>query len=235
MVDRLVQAARKGLQAAASEKTSAELKRANPGPLNCYGVRGSEVHRIGMELARQARSGGLALALEVADPLWRSGNLEEGMLAEQLVSAMARHIGGGEFDRFNQWVDSLTTEANTDGLASHLVSRALAAKPSLVARLLEWTSSSSRWRRRAAVVAFAPLVREGRFLSDALSVAERLMRDTDEMVQRGVGLLLLEASRLKPERVVEFLQPWKHQSSRELLRQAVARMSPAHRSAVLDR
>ncbi len=231
--ERLVQEARKRLQAAASEKTAAELKRSVSEPLNCYGVKAPEVHRIGQELARQARSGGLALAMDVADPLWRSGILEEGMLADVVVSAMGRHIGGGEFDRFDQWVDALTNGANTDGLASHLITKALAAKPSLVARLLEWTGSSSCWRRRAAVVAFVPVVREGRFLTDALSVAERLMTDDDEVVQMGVGWMLKEAARLQADRVVEFLQAWKGKSSRLLLRTAAERMSPAHRAVIL--
>ena len=230
---RLVQEARKRLLAAASDKTAVGLRKAFSGPLICYGVKAPEVHRIGVELARQARSGGLALAMEAADPLWRSGNLEEGMLADELVSAMGRHIGGGEFDRFDQWVDSLTNGANTDGLASHLITRALAAKPSLATRLLEWTGSPSCWRRRAAVVAFVPLVREGRFLTDALTVAERLMTDGDEVVQKGVGWMLKEAARLQAGRVVEFLQPWKGKSSRTLLRAAAERMSPAHRAAVL--
>ena len=232
-MERLVREAREKLRSAASQRTAEEQRRYFQGPIDSYGVRAQEVQRIGADLVRQVRSGGLALALEVAEPLWESGVLEEGMLADQQVSAFARHIGGSEFDRFDRWVEPLTNWANTDSLASHLIARALAGRPSMAGRLLEWTRSPSRWRRRAAVVSFVPLAREGRFLTDALAVAERLMTDQDEMVQQGIGWLLREASRLQAERVVEFLQPWKEKASRLLLRAAAEKMSPAHRTAVL--
>ena len=56
------------------------------------------------------------------------------------------------------------------------------------------------------------------------------MEDEDELVQEGVGLMLMEAVRLQPERVVEFLQLWKGKSAPILLRAATEKMSPTHRS-----
>ena len=179
------------------------------------------------------RTGGLALAMEVADPLWRSRNLEEGMVGTQMVAAMARHIGGNEFERFDEWVDALTNETNAEGLASHLISRAVAGKPSLVNKLLEWTKAPSPWRRRAAVLAFTPMVREGRFIPDAFSVAEKLLNDPEETVQRGVGMLFIEASRLHADRVFEFLEPRKGDCARLVLSTAAQKLSPAQRSALL--
>jgi 3-methyladenine DNA glycosylase AlkD len=171
--------------------------------------------------------------MEVADPLLRSGELEEGMVGNQIVGAMVRHIGGNEFDRFDDWVGALTSEINTDGLASHLISRAVAGKPSLVKRLLEWTTSPSPWRRRAAVLAFSPMIREGRFITDAFSVAEKLLNDPEETVQRGVGMLFIEASRLQADRVFEFLEPHKGDCAKLVLSTASQKLSQAQRSALL--
>ncbi len=233
LVERLVREAREKLRSASSQRTAEEHHKFFEEAIDCYGVRPPEVHRIGTDLIREVRGGGLALALEVAEPLWLSGNLEEGVLADQQLSAFARHIGGSEFDRFARWVEPLTNWANADSLATHLIARALAGRPSMTGRLLEWTRSPSRWRRRVAATSFVPLVREGRFLTDALTVAEPLMTDQDEMVHQGVGWLLQEASRLQPERVVEFLQPWREKASPALLRIAVEKMSPAQRTAAV--
>ena len=233
VVAKLVEDVRQKLRAAANEKAAAEIKRTYGEEVPCLGVPSSQVSQIGLEKVRQMRTGGLALSLEVADPLWRSGVLEEGLVATQVVNAMGRHIGGGDFGRFETWAGFLTNAANADGLALHLVSRALAAKPSLVNRLREWAKSPNAIRRRAAIVSFVPLVREGRFLTDALSVVGEVMADSDPRVQEGAGLMLMEASRLQADRVVEFIRPWQGKSPRQLLAKAATKLSDSHRAAVL--
>jgi 3-methyladenine DNA glycosylase AlkD len=82
-------------------------------------------------------------------------------------------------------------------------------------------------------MAFTPMAREGRFLTDAFSVAELLMNDPDPQVQAGVGTLLLEAARMQPERVVEFLKPLKDKAPASIVRTATSKMQPGHRSAIL--
>jgi 3-methyladenine DNA glycosylase AlkD len=233
LVERLVGEARRRLRAAANEKSASMWRRTYGEQVRCLGVDSSQTHHIGLELVRQMRTGGLALALEVADPLWRSGILEEGLVAAQVVGAMGRHIGGNDFERFEVWAGTLTNQVNADGLATNLVSKALAAKPSLVNKLKVWVESTHPERRRAAVMSFAPLVREGRFLTDAFSVVERVMADSEIQVQEGAGLMLREATRLQPERVMEFIRAWADKSPRRLLAKAAEKLSDSQRSEVL--
>lgn len=223
---------RKQLTAAANDAVARDVRQALGAAVPCYGVPASHVHAIAIDIVRRTRTGGLALALDIAGPLFRSGNLEEGMIAAEVVNAQARHIGGGDFERFESWLGAVTNAVNVDGLA-HLVSRAVAAKPSLVNRLKEWAKSPNRLRRRAALVPFGPLVREGRFLTDALSVAELVMTDTDPEVQDGVAGILMEASRLQGERVAEFLLAWRGRAAPELLRLGASKLTPDRRAAVL--
>ena len=233
VIERLVESVRQRLRAAANERAATEIKRTYGEDVPCLGVASAQLSQIGLEKVRQMRTGGLPLSLAVADPLWRSGVLEEGLVATQIVNAMGRHIGGGDFDRFETWAGFLTNTANADGLALHLVSRALAAKPSLVNRLREWVKSPNAVRRRAAIVSFVPLVREGRFLTDALSVVEEVMADQDPQVQEGAGLMLMEASRLQADRVVEFIRLWHRKSPRQLLVKATTKLSASQREAAL--
>ena len=233
LVKRLVREVQERLRRAATERAAAEAKRSYGTDVPCYGVTPAEVQNIGMHMIRQMRTGGLSLAMEVTEPLWLSGVLEEGQVAAQIVGAMKRHIGGDQFERFAKWAGALTNSANVDGLAMHAVCYALAAKPSLVKVMREWVASSNPHYRRAAVVSFVPMVREGRFLTDAFSVVEQVMTDEDPQVQEGAGLLLREASRLQQERVNEFLQLWKDKSPRQLLARATEKLSPTQRSEVL--
>ena len=70
-------------------------------------------------------------------------------------------------------------------------------------------------------------------MTDALEVAEVVMRDDSEEVQRGVGTMLMEATRLKADRVVEFLMEWREQSPRLILQTAATKLPPAERGKVL--
>ena len=231
MVDDL----RRRLQRAAKPQVAAQLRDAHGADVPCYGVDLTQANRLGQEVMRRVRGSGLALSMAIADPLFRSGNIEEGVAADVVVSGQARLIGGGEFDRFAEWAACLTNAPNTDALAVHLISRSLAARPSLVRVLQEWAGSDDKWLRRASAMAFVPLVREGRFISDALSVAELLMEDAEEAVQVGVGTLLMEATRLQADRVVEFLMAWKDRSPDVVLRAAATKLGPEQRKAVLGR
>ena len=199
----------------------------------CYGVPSAEVYRIGLDLVRRLRAAGLPATLAIADNLFRTGNVEEGLVGAQIVGALARLITGDDFQRIEPWGDTLTAPQTADALGASCLSPALAAKPSLVKTMREWARSSNPSKRRAAVSAFGPLVREGRFMTDALEVAEVVMRDESEEVQRGVGTMLMEATRLRSDRVVEFLAEWKEQSPRLILQTAATKLQPNQRAEVL--
>ena len=232
-IERAVGELRRRLKQASSPREAEGARRSLGKDVPVYGVKAADAHRIGLELVRRLRSAPPVLSLDIADALFTTGNLEEGLVGAQVLGAMARHIGGGDFARFDAWAGSLTNAQTADGLAMSGVAKALAAKPSLAAQLAEWAKSPLPWRRRAAVSSFIPLVREGRFLTDALTVAELVMTDAHEDVQRGVGTLLLEASRLQSARVVEFLQTWKGKAPRLVLQIAATKLATQDRSAVL--
>ena len=224
---------RQRLAAAAKPHVAAEHRERYGDAVPCHGAPIAQASRIGQDAMRRIRGAGLPLALAVADDLLSGGNLEEGVAADVILTAQARHVGGAEFEHFARWAEHLTNEVNADALAAHMVSRSLTGRPSLVKTLREWARSPQRMRRRAAAMAFTPLVREGRFLTDALSVAELLMEDADDVVQQGVAALLVDASRLQAERVAEFLEEWRERSPQALLRAASAKLPPDRRDRVL--
>ena len=218
----------------AGRKDAAERIRKEAGrDVPCYGVPAADVHRIGLDLVRKLRSPGLPTTLAVADVLFRSGNVEEGLVGAQIVGALARLITGGDFERIEPWGDTLTAPQTADALGASCLSPSLAAKPSLVKTMRAWARSENPSKRRAAIAAFGPLAREGRFTTDALETAEILMEDSSEEAQRGVGAMLMEASRLNGDRVADFLAEWKDRSPRLLLETAASRLQPAQRDRAL--
>jgi len=175
-----------------------------------------EVVRLAYPMVR----GDLDLALGVAETLLESRVFEEASVGIRLLRRMTGRFTPELFDVFDGWVDLLTNWATTDGLSCHLISETVRLDPGLAERLLLWTGSENRWRRRAAAVSLVPIARKGLMLEEAFAVAERLMTDGDEMVQKGVGWMLKEASKMHPHEVRGFLLRWRDEAPALVLRYA---------------
>jgi len=202
-----------------SPENAEKLRRFFKEPVECRGLTSAQVNEI-VKLAYPEVKGNLPLNLEVAQELLESRVLEEASIGFGLLRKMTGHFSPGLFDVFDGWVDYLTNWANTDGLSSWLIAETVRLDPQLVERLLLWTASDNRWRRRAADVSLVPIARKGEMLDETFAVAEHLMADEDEMVQKGVGWLLKEASKKHPDEVREFLLQWKDRTSALVLRYA---------------
>jgi 3-methyladenine DNA glycosylase AlkD len=101
--------------------------------------------------------------------------------------------------------------------------------PGALERLRGWATSPNRWRRRAAAVSLVPAARRGAMLHKALGLADLLMEDRDDMVQKGVGWMLKEASKPHPREVREYLLAWRDRASALVLRYASEKLPPGQR------
>lgn len=234
LVEQYISDIRKKLRASASEKQISQWKRLFGDSIPCHGVDPIRTHHIGLEMVRRTRSGGIELAFALGESLWNSSKLEERSIAAQLVGAMGRHISGSDFDRFAVWASSLTNHANADSLAMNLISRSLGNKPSLVNKLKQWAEHPNQDIRRSAVMSFVPLVRQGRFFSDAFSVLECVMEDSSPQVQEAVGTVLMESARMNKDRVMEFIRPWIGKSPRTIMSKAAEKLTDAQRDEILS-
>ncbi len=246
LVSSTIRAIRAELVRKANPRLARGAKRFFKEPIKCYGVNAPTAKEIARQHRRELRSrlrartsegGGkpheLPVLLEAAEKLFCSRVLEEGAAALELIRPYDRYFSEAEFRRFDRWVDSLSNWAHTDGLSAWLLGPYFLRGNSHLPQLVRWTRSKNRWRRRAAAVALTPAARRGLALSAVLRVAARLMTDDDEMVQKGVGWLLKEASRKHPPEIVRFLLRWRGRTSKLTLRYACEKLSPALRKKVL--
>jgi 3-methyladenine DNA glycosylase AlkD len=95
----------------------------------------------------------------------------------------------------------------------------------------EWREANSVWQRRASVVAFANLAREGDqnfpgFTEMVLETCSHLLGNQERFVQTGVGWFLRELSRSDQCRVVGFVEANLDRFSREALKNATKSLPP---------
>lgn len=203
----------------ASAEGAEKMRRFFREPVDGYGLTSAQIEEVVKQVYPVVR-GDLPLAMEAVGKLMESGVLEEASVGIRLLRKMTRVFSPELFEVFDGWVDHLTNWANTDGLSCWLIAETVSLEPQLAQRLLAWTESGNRWRRRAAAVSLVPIARRGEMLEEAFAIAERLMTDGDDMVQKGVGWLLKEASREHPDEVREFLLRWRDRTTALVLRYA---------------
>ncbi len=204
-------------------------------PVDPYGVGAPRIRALARELYGEVKAWPAAERNKLCTALWRTGKLESGGLAAVLYARFGKQCGRCEFRLFETWIDKYVSNwAHTDSACTLLTEAAIRNEPELARELVGWTGSKNRWKRRAAAVSLVKAGRRGEHLETILEVAERLMEDRDEMVQKGVGWLLKETHARQPKAVVEFLEKWKKRTSRLLLRYAAEKMSEAERKRVLQ-
>jgi 3-methyladenine DNA glycosylase AlkD len=96
--------------------------------------------------------------------------------------------------------------------------------PEFIANLKGWTQSDNRWVKRAAAVTLILPARHGKFLDDVFDIADKLLLDKDDLVQKGYGWLLKEASKSHMEEVFSYVMDNKKVMPRTALRYAIEKM-----------
>ncbi|MFB0557832.1 MAG: DNA alkylation repair protein [Candidatus Bathyarchaeia archaeon] len=220
----IVDEIREAIRRRASPEGAEKAKRFFKEPIETYGLSSPQVDEIVKQFYPIVKSD-LDLAMDVAGKLIGSRVLDEASVSIRLLRRMTRLFTPETFEVLDEWVVHLTNWANTDGLSTWLISETIRLEPGLVKRLIQWASSDNRWRRRAAAVSLVPIARKGEMLDEVFNIADRLMTDGDDMVQKGVGWLLKEASKGHPNEVRDYLLRWRGQTSALVLRYASEKLS----------
>ncbi|MFH2112297.1 MAG: DNA alkylation repair protein [Candidatus Bathyarchaeota archaeon] len=196
-----------------------QLKRYFREPIKAYGLTTTQSKALAKKYYPKVK-GDLDAAMSLAETLLKTGNLTLAGVGLGILDRFRRKFGPQHLDTFDHWVDHLTNWATTDTLATHMIAASVSGDPSQVERLMMWAGSGNRWRRRAAAVSLVPLARKGLLPEEVFSLSDRLMEDEDDMVQKGVGWLLKEASKRHPEEVREYLLRWRDRAPALVLRYA---------------
>jgi 3-methyladenine DNA glycosylase AlkD len=227
---------RAALRAAADEEFRKGVSNFFREPVNAYGVRAPEVKAVAREACRQVKLWPASAREKLAGELWKSGRLEEGGIAILIYRAFAKQCGEREFRLFERWIGRYVRNwAACDGVASWLLAACLGNEPALIAELDGWVRAKNRWKRRAAAVALLQEAKRGRNTAAILRVTGALLRDPDDMVQKGVGWVLKEAYPARPAAVMKFLLPRAARTPRLVLRLAAEKMSAPDRARLLGR
>lgn len=92
--------------------------------------------------------------------------------------------------------------------------------------------SASLWERRISIVATHRFIRQGDF-ADTLRIAEKLLRDREDLIHKAVGWMLREVGKREVAVLEEFLAKHSRVMPRTMLRYAIERFPEKKRKAYL--
>ena len=163
--------------------------------------------------------------LKLCDELWRSGIFEESIVACKWSYFLRKDYKPKDFIIFERWVDkNVNNWASCDTLCNHTIGTFIEKYPKYLANLKEWATSENRWMRRAAAVSLIVPARKGKFLEEILELANLLVLDQDDLVQKGYGWLLKTASKLHQQEIFDYVMQNKSKMPRTALRYAIEKM-----------
>lgn len=177
---------------------------------------------------------GLDFLLRVADNLFSGEVLEEKVFAVLLLQSLTDKFDDTQFKLFESWLRRIRSWADHDALVHYLIAPMVAADRKRTKHIFRWAKSRDRWHRRAACVAFIQGTRQKMFFPEITRLADFLLCDQDDMVQKGLGWLLRETAKADADTTVPYLMGIRSRAPRLVLRTACERLPPQSRRMILS-
>jgi 3-methyladenine DNA glycosylase AlkD len=205
-------------------------------PVKTFGLKTSEVSRIAKENFKTIKQFDKNEIFMLCETLWQSGYMEESFIACNWSYMLNGKYEPADFDIFERWVHNYVSNwASCDTLCNHTIGAFIDKYPEYIDKLKTWAKSPNRWVRRAAAVSLIIPARRGRFLVDIFEIANILLLDTDDLVQKGYGWMLKAASESHQMEVFEFVVKHKSIMPRTSLRYAIEKMPKEMRLKAMEK
>ena len=149
---------------------------------------------------------------------------------------VAQYENGSETDRdkiFHFYLKNAARVNNwdlVDASAPYIVGEHLRTRPRDI--LYTLARSSVIWERRIAIVSTFAFIR-AREIQDTYRIAEILMLDKHDLIQKATGWALRETGKVSPSDLILFLREHYASLARTTLRYAIERFSPEERKRML--
>ncbi len=192
-----------------------------------YGVRTSVVRKISAHYFSQIRKKPKEELFELCESLLQSGSTEERTIAFDWAFRIKKGYAPLDFSTFESWLKTYVKNwGSCDDLCTHALGEFIFQFPKFIAEVKKWTESENRWLRRASAVVLIYSIRRGGPIQEGFEIADILLQDGDDMVQKGYGWMLKEVSNLYPEKVFEYVMANKERMPRTSLRYAIEKLPP---------
>ena len=235
-MENLIDKIRQELVRSIDEKTQATSQNFFKEEIKYYGVKTDIVGKISKEYFKLIESKSKSEIFDLCDRFWQSGYIEESFIACNWSYYIHKHYEPEDFKIFEKWInDYVKNWASCDTLCNHSIGEFIEMYPEYLSKLKEFAKSENRWMRRASAVTLIIPARKGLFLNDILEIADILLLDKDDLVQKGYGWMLKAASQTNQKEIFDFVIKRKTTMPRTALRYAIEKMPKELRTIAMEK
>jgi 3-methyladenine DNA glycosylase AlkD len=236
MTDQVIVGIREEMAAHADERIRESGRRFFREDVKIHGIRTAVVRDISKRYFAEIKGREKAEVFSLCNQLLESGYTEEAFIAYDWAERLRRSFEPSDFEVFEHWLDTYVSNwAECDTLCNHAVGSFIERYPEYIGELKEWARSENRWMRRGAAVSLVLPARKGFFLEEIFAIAEILLNDQDDLVQKGYGWMLKEASKAHLDEVFGFVMEHRDRMPRTALRYAIEKMPESLRKRAMER
>jgi 3-methyladenine DNA glycosylase AlkD len=232
----VLEAVREELAQSVDEKTRDGAQRFFKEEVKFHGVKTAAVKKIAQKYQRAIKGRDKGDIFALCENLLQSGYGEEAFIAFEWAYSLRKEYESADFQVFEGWVQKYVDNwAKCDTLCNHTIGAFIEEYPGFIENLKGWARSENRWLKRASAVTLILPARKGDFLKDVLEISDILLKDKDDLVQKGYGWMLKEASRKHQEEIFEYIMRRKAEMPRTALRYAIEKMPEDLRRKAMER
>lgn len=225
MEPNIISRIREDLVLSVDEKTKASCSRFFKEEVLCYGVKSALVRKIAKNYFDEIKSENKNEIFVLCEDLFRSDYCEEAFIAAEWAYQIRNDYSEDDFFTFERWIEYyINNWAKCDTLCNHAVGSFIEKFPAYVENLKAWARSDNRWVRRAAAVTLILPARKGNFLNEIFEISDIMLKDKEDLVQKGYGWMLKEASKSHRKEVFDYVMYNKKDMPRTALRYAIEKM-----------
>jgi len=224
------------LTANVDAKTLASFQRFFKEGIKCYGVKTGIVGKISTKYWKEIADLPKQEIFDLCEDLLKTDYTEEAFIVSGWIPRLTNQFEPGDLTIFHDWIEKYVNNwAKCDSFCNHTIGNFMDKYPSRVDELEKWAKSSNRWVKRASAVSLIVPAKDGRFLENIFRISDILLLDKDDMVQKGYGWLLKDASRRHRDEVFQYVLRNRKTMPRTALRYAIELMPMELRSKAMKK
>ena len=236
MKNDVLTAIRKELVLSIDEKTRDGAQRFFKEEAKFHGVKSALVRKIAAKYFREIKSRDKKEIFGLCENLLETNYGEEAFIAFEWTYSLRPKYEQEDFQIFEKWVSKYVDNwAKCDTLCNHTLGTFIEMYPEYIKNLKVWALAENRWLRRASAVTLILPARKGDFLKEVLEISDILLKDKDDMVQKGYGWMLKEASKKHQTEIFDYVMSKKAEMPRTALRYAIEKMPADLRRKAMER
>jgi 3-methyladenine DNA glycosylase AlkD len=217
-------------------KTKESAQRFFREQVNFLGVKTPIVRKIAKQHFKDIKNYSKKDIFDLCEELLKSDYYEEAFIAFEWTYYIKKQYTPEDFYIFEKWIqDYVNSWAKCDTFCNHTIGSCIEIYPEFLIGVKKWATSENRWFRRASAVSLIIPARKGRFLEEILEISDILLKDKDDLVQKGYGWLLKEASKKHQKEVYEYIIKNKMDMPRIALRYAIEKMPKDLRKKAMEK